>query len=137
MPCVRASVPILSQGDCCLGTGQACWKWLYSNQPLFGGLAPPYGGSWEEDGREAGSGQGRWAEPLSYGHLWWGEEWQSLRAGGSLDRDYGICSVESFDSGDIVTGENNWDCFVRMDSLKRFECEGSFGSDGLIADVLL
>ena len=37
------------------------------------GLAPSYGGSWEGDGREAGSGQGRWVAALSYGHFCWGE----------------------------------------------------------------
>ena len=88
-------------------------------------------------GREAGSSQGRWVAALSYGYFSWGEESQSLRAVGRSTRDYGICSVESFDSWDLPKGETNWDVFVRLESLKRFECEGRFVSEWLVGDVMI
>ena len=45
--------------------------------------------------------------------------------------------MERFVSGDVSRSANNWDVFVRLDSLKRFECEGRFVSEGLLGDVMI
>ena len=44
--------------------------------------------------------------------------------------------MEVFDSGDLSGGANNWDIFGRLESLKRFDCEWRFVSEGFLGDVM-